>query len=116
MYGPKKKTPGGSGITFQSSVRVELSRRGNIEVAKDVISGVNVEAEVVKNKVAPPFKKVEFKVSFDNGVNRLSGLVGVLVKEGLIIEDKGWYTYQDKKYREKEIEEIAEQIISEKNK
>ena len=113
LYGPKTTTPGGSGIPFQSSVRVELNLGSVIVREKDKKVGVHVKAEVVKNKIAPPFKKVELDVYFDKGVDKLSGLFDVLVSEGVFIEGGGWYIYKEKRYRRKELEDGIEKIVRE---
>lgn len=110
MYGAKKTTPGGSGVPFQSSVRVNLSVGSYIEGEKGA-KGVFVRAKVVKNKIAPPLKEVELKVDFEKGVDKYSGLLDVLVSLGKINKNKGWYEYGGKSYREKEITEKLPEIL-----
>jgi len=115
MYGPKTTTPGGGGIKFQASVRVELNMGKRIvdPQFKDKVLGVHVRAEVVKNKVSPPFKKCEFDISFEKGVDKCSGMFDVLVGEGVFKEAGGWYVYQDEKYRRADLEVRLEEIIKE---
>jgi len=115
IYGPKTTTPGGGGIKFQASVRVELNLGKRIidERNKNKVSGVHVRAEVVKNKVSPPFKKCEFDIYFERGVDKWSGFFEVLVGEGIFIEAGGWYVYKEKKYRRQELEEKMEEIVKE---
>lgn len=115
MYGPKSTTPGGGGVPFQASVRVELNRGGVLaNVAnKDDKVGVHVRAEVVKNKIAPPFKKCEFDILFASGVNQWSGMFDVLVSKGVFVEAGGWYVYKDKKHRKIDLESDIEKIVLE---
>jgi recombination protein RecA len=112
MYGPKKTTPGGSGVPFQSSVRIELKKKANIAGANDVVSGVNIEAEIKKNKVAPPFKQTAARVYFDKGIEKYSGIVPILMAEGIVTQpSQGWYEAFGEKKREKDIEAMAEDLL-----
>lgn len=116
MYGPKTTTPGGSGIPFQSSVRIEMNGRGLILNEKKKPIGVRTLAKVVKNKIAPPFREVELQVSFESGVSRWSGMFQLLLdEEELKEETDGWYvsvSSPGKKKRRSEIEESMEQYFS----
>jgi len=110
-YGRDKTTPGGGGVPFQSSIRIELSIKNLIKNEKNQIQGVGVKAVVVKNKIAPPFKSCLFQVSFEKGVDRFSGFFDVLVDIGCVQEKgAGWYIYKEKTVRRTDIEKDIENI------
>jgi recombination protein RecA len=114
-WGQAKTTPGGKAIPFMSSVRIELSIRNKLKRG-DKIIGVETEAYVKKNKIAPPFRKARIKISFDKGIDRMSGVADILVQDGFLKERSGWFeTPEGKKVREEEItEEVFFSIVKEK--
>ena len=116
MYGPKSTTPGGGGVPFQASVRVEMTRGGILATKenKDDKVGVHVRAQVVKNKIAPPFRKCAFDIMFATGVNPWSGLFDVLVTKGIIVSAGGWFTFDGTKYRQDDLNNPAklEEIVN----
>jgi recombination protein RecA len=114
-WGQAKTTPGGKAIPFMSSVRVELSIRNKLKRGEKII-GVETEAFIKKNKIAPPFRKARIKISFDKGIDRMSGVANILVQDGFLKERSGWFeTPEGKKVREEEItEEVFLGIVKEK--
>lgn len=112
LYGPKKTTPGGSGVPFQASVRLDLSLRGKITDENDNVIGVKTEVYVAKSKVSAPFKRATIDVKFDKGVVRESGLYEVLLRESIIQEGKeedekikrGFFKYGEEQFRKTEFD------------
>lgn len=109
MYGPKKTTPGGSGVPFQASVRLDLSLGSKLKDDNDNIIGVESEVYVVKNKVSAPFKKAIVDIKFDKGMIPESGLLDSLVCNGIIKEDeekKGFFVYSNESFRKGKFDEF----------
>jgi recombination protein RecA len=116
MYGPKKTTPGGSGVPFQASVRIDLSLRAKIkEGDTDKVIGVNSEACVVKNKVGAPFRKALLEIEFAKGLIQESGLYESLLAKGLISEGddvkKGFFKYGENQFRKRK-EDFLEFLLA----
>ena len=93
MYGNPETTTGGNALKFYASVRLDIRRIGAIKEGGEVI-GNETRVKVVKNKVAPPFRKAEFQILFDRGVNHLGEVVDLGVKCGCIEKAGSWYSYQ----------------------
>jgi recombination protein RecA len=93
MYGPTTDTTGGKGVKFASSLRIHLTKGKKITTGKDGdVIGIGGKFEVVKSKVCPPFRFVEFSMTFENGIDPLSGLLPYLVRHGkLTVKTGGWY-------------------------
>ena len=113
LYGPKKTTPGGSGVPFQASIRLDLSLRGKIkndndDEDSDEIVGVRSEAYVMKNKINAPFKRAVLDIRFDKGVIRESGLYDILLQLNTIQEGdevkKGFFKYENEQFRKSEFD------------
>ena len=96
VYGNPETTTGGNALKFYASVRLDIRRIGTIKEGDEVI-GNEVRVKVVKNKVAPPFKKAEFQILFDKGINRTGELVDLGVKFGLLEKAGSWYSCQGEK-------------------
>ena len=96
MFGNPETTPGGLALKFYSSVRIRLQRRAQIKQG-DKIIGSRILAKIVKNKVAPPFKKTEFDIYYNEGISRLAELINMGVNYGIIKKNGGWYEYNGKK-------------------
>ena len=114
MYGPKTTTPGGGGVKFHASVRIEL-RRGKSFTNNEGVTGHEIRARVVKNKVAPPFKEATFDMFFETGVNENSGFLEILAKCGHVTESGGWWRAKfsgDTKYRKDELERTIPEILA----
>lgn len=95
LYGPNKTTPGGSGIPFSASVRIELSTGSKIE-EKDTKKkiGTQTNVHIAKNRVSAPFRKTTLEIFFDRGVDPHSGICELLVEDGILKEEDGnRYTY-----------------------
>ena len=93
MYGSPETTTGGNALKFYASVRLEVKRVGTIKSGDDA-TGCRTRVKVVKNKVAPPFREVEFDIMFGKGVNYLGDLVELGVTYGLVDKSGAWYSYQ----------------------
>ena len=96
FYGPSTTTSGGNALKFYASQRLEVARAGQEKEGDEVVAN-KTRVKVVKNKVAPPFKKAEFNIVFGQGIDSLDELINLCV-EFSIIEKKGsWYSYGDVK-------------------
>lgn len=94
MYGNPETTPGGRALKFWASVRLEVRRADAIKVGTEQI-GARTKVKVVKNKVAPPFKNVEFDVIFGKGISRAGDLLDIAVARNLITKSGTFYSYGD---------------------
>jgi len=98
MFGNPETTTGGNALKFYSSIRLEVRRIESIDQkGSDDVVGNKVRVKVVKNKVAPPFKKVELDIFFGKGVSSISSLLDSAVKHGFIDKRGAWYSKGDEK-------------------
>jgi recombination protein RecA len=98
MFGNPETTTGGNALKFYSSVRLEVRKIETIEVSKDTDAiGNRVRVKVVKNKVAPPFKKIELELMFGKGISAIGSLLDCAVKYDIIKKSGAWYSYGEEK-------------------
>lgn len=96
MFGNPETTTGGNALKFYSSVRLDIRRIGQIK-DRDEIVGNQTRVKVVKNKVAPPFKQVEFDIMYGEGVSKVGELVDLGAKAGVVEKSGAWYSYGDQR-------------------
>ena len=96
MFGNPETTTGGNALKFYASVRLDIRKASQIKEGDDVI-GNQVRVKVVKNKVAPPFKKTEFDLMFNEGISRVGEIVDLGVENGILTKSGSWYSYEGTK-------------------
>ena len=96
MFGSPETTTGGNALKFYSSVRLDIRRIGAIK-DRDEVVGNATRVKVVKNKVAPPFKQVEFDIMYGEGISKNGELLDLGVKAGVVEKSGAWYSYLEER-------------------
>lgn len=94
MFGSPETTTGGNALKFYASVRLDIRRIGALKDREEVIGNLT-RVKVVKNKVAPPFKQVEFDIMYGEGISKMGELIDLGVKAGVVEKSGSWYSYGD---------------------
>ncbi|MAU95681.1 recombinase RecA [Aurantimonas sp. 22II-16-19i] len=96
MFGSPETTTGGNALKFYASVRLDIRRIGSIK-DRDEVTGNQTKVKVVKNKLAPPFKQVEFDIMYGEGVSKTGELVDLGVKSGIVEKSGAWFSYNSQR-------------------
>lgn len=118
MFGSPETTTGGNALKFYASVRIDIRSIGKIKDKEDII-GTQTRVKIVKNKVAPPFKVVDFDIMYGEGISKTGELIDLGIKSGIVEKAGAWFSYKGEKLGQgrenaklflKEHEDIAQEI------
>jgi len=96
MFGSPETTTGGNALKFYASVRLDIRRIGSVK-DRDEVTGNQTRVKVVKNKMAPPFKQVEFDIMYGEGVSKVGELIDLGVKAGIVEKSGAWFSYNSQR-------------------
>ncbi len=96
MFGSPETTTGGNALKFYASVRLDIRRIGSIK-DKDEVVGNQTKVKVVKNKLAPPFKQIEFDIMYGEGISKMGELIDLGVKSGMVEKSGAWFSYNSQR-------------------
>ena len=96
MFGTPETTTGGNALKFYASVRLDIRRIGAIK-ERDEVVGNQTRVKVVKNKLAPPFKQVEFDIMYGEGISKIGELIDLGVKAGVVEKSGAWFSYDSQR-------------------
>jgi recombination protein RecA len=96
MFGNPETTTGGNALKFYASVRMEIRRIGQIK-DRDQVSGNQTRVKIVKNKLAPPFRQVEFDIMYGEGISKVGELIDLGVKAGVVEKSGAWFSYDSQR-------------------
>jgi recombination protein RecA len=124
LYGSPETTPGGRALKFFASVRIDIRTKAKLKKGEEIV-GQQVEAKVVKNKVAPPFKTAEFEIIYGEGIPQESDVLNTAIKYGVVAKSGNTYNFgnqklgvgletvkQKLKEDKKLLEEIKKQVLA----
>ncbi|MDH5367869.1 MAG: recombinase RecA [Cyclobacteriaceae bacterium] len=97
MFGNPETTTGGNALKFYSSVRLDIRRIGHIKESADEVTGNRTRVKVVKNKVAPPFKVVEFDIMYGEGISKVGEIIDIGVEMDIVKKAGSWFSYNGNK-------------------
>jgi recombination protein RecA len=120
MFGSPETTPGGRALKFYSSVRLDIRRIGALKAGNDTV-GNQTRVKIAKNKVAPPFKVVDFDIMYGEGISKEGSLLDMGIEHGVVQKSGAWFAYGDERLGQgrenakqflKENDDVRERILA----